>query len=65
VAELARAVWADGALADRLDRDAAELRTRFHRDFWVDTPAGGVPALGRLWTVTARAGAVTVTPSAG
>lgn len=45
LAELARSVWADDALADRLVRDAAALKDRFHRDFWVDTPAGGHYAL--------------------
>jgi glycogen debranching enzyme len=45
LAEVARTVWGDGALADRLQRDAADLRVRFHRDFWVDTPAGGHYAL--------------------
>jgi glycogen debranching enzyme len=45
LADVARAVWADGVLADRLERDAAELKARFHRDFWVDTPAGGHYAL--------------------
>jgi len=33
-ARLARTVWGDDALADRLDRDAAALRTRFNTDFW-------------------------------
>jgi glycogen debranching enzyme len=35
-ARLAREFWADPALADRLDADAAALRDRFHRDFWLD-----------------------------
>jgi glycogen debranching enzyme len=34
-ARLAREVWGDGDLAARLDRDAAALRDRFHRDFWL------------------------------
>jgi glycogen debranching enzyme len=34
-ARLAREVWGDGALAARLDRDAARLRDQFHRDFWL------------------------------
>jgi len=34
-ARLAREVWQDGALADRLERDAADLRTQFNRDFWL------------------------------
>ncbi|MEN3361258.1 MAG: hypothetical protein V7637_5240 [Mycobacteriales bacterium] len=45
LAEVARAVWGDTALAERLERDAAALKARFHRDFWVDTPAGGHYAL--------------------
>ncbi|HVQ94563.1 MAG TPA: glycogen debranching N-terminal domain-containing protein [Mycobacteriales bacterium] len=45
LAEIARAVWADPALATRLESDAAALKARFHRDFWVDTPAGGHYAL--------------------
>jgi glycogen debranching enzyme len=34
-ARLARAVWNDAALADRLEKEAAELKRRFNRDFWV------------------------------
>jgi glycogen debranching enzyme len=34
-ARLARAVWHDAELADRLDRDATELKARFNRDFWM------------------------------
>ncbi len=34
-ARLAREVWGDSDLADRLERDAAALRERFHRDFWL------------------------------
>jgi glycogen debranching enzyme len=34
-ARLAREIWGDGALAARLERDAAALRERFHRDFWL------------------------------
>jgi glycogen debranching enzyme len=45
LAEIARAVWHDDPYADRLERDAAALRQRFDRDFWVDTPAGGHYAL--------------------
>ena len=33
-AELARAVWADPALADSLEREAATLRERFDAAFW-------------------------------
>lgn len=45
LAEIARAVWHDEPYADRLERDAAALRERFDRDFWVQTPAGGHYAL--------------------
>lgn len=45
LAEIAREVWADPGYADRLERDARDLRTRFDRDFWVDTPGGGHYAL--------------------
>jgi glycogen debranching enzyme len=34
-ARLAREVWGDTVLGARLDRDAADLRDRFHRDFWL------------------------------
>lgn len=34
-ARLARVVWRDPALADRLEREAAGLKRRFNRDFWV------------------------------
>jgi glycogen debranching enzyme len=33
-ARLAREVWGDVALAERLEADAAGLRERFNRDFW-------------------------------
>jgi glycogen debranching enzyme len=35
-ARLAREVWHDDATADRLERDAADLKARFNADFWVD-----------------------------
>ena len=35
-ARLARQVWGDDALARRLEGDAAALKHRFNRDFWVD-----------------------------
>jgi len=35
-ARLARSFWQDPALADRLERDAAALKERFNRDFWVE-----------------------------
>jgi len=34
-ARLARLVWRDDAFADRLEREAASLKRRFNRDFWV------------------------------
>jgi glycogen debranching enzyme len=39
-AELARAVWGDAALADRLELEAAELRERFDEAFWLDERGG-------------------------
>jgi glycogen debranching enzyme len=35
-ARLARLVWKDQELADRLEREAADLKRRFNRDFWVE-----------------------------
>jgi glycogen debranching enzyme len=35
-ARLARLVWKDSELADRLEREAADLKRRFNRDFWVE-----------------------------
>jgi glycogen debranching enzyme len=35
-ARLARLVWQDRELADKLERDAAELKRRFNRDYWVE-----------------------------
>ena len=40
MAELARAVWRDRELADRLERDAAELKRRFDEAFWVEDRGG-------------------------
>jgi glycogen debranching enzyme len=34
-ARLARSVWRDPALADTLEKQAADLKRRFNRDFWV------------------------------
>ncbi len=34
-ARLARLVWKDPELADRLEKEAADLKRRFNRDFWV------------------------------
>jgi glycogen debranching enzyme len=35
-ARLARTFWGDPQLAERLERDAADLKRRFNRDFWVE-----------------------------
>ncbi len=35
-ARLARLVWNDPAFADQLEREAADLKQRFNRDFWVE-----------------------------
>jgi glycogen debranching enzyme len=35
-ARLARKVWRDPSFADRLEKEAAELKRRFNRDFWVE-----------------------------
>jgi glycogen debranching enzyme len=40
MAEIARAAWNDGPLADRLEREAAELRQRFDDAFWIDARGG-------------------------
>jgi glycogen debranching enzyme len=34
-ARLAREIWNDPELGDRLDRESADLKTRFNRDFWI------------------------------
>ncbi len=34
-ARLARGVWRDAAFADRLEKEAADLKRRFNRDFWI------------------------------
>src|SRR3989441_474197 len=36
MARLAREVWDDPQLADRLERDASALRDRFNRDYWIE-----------------------------
>jgi glycogen debranching enzyme len=46
LAELARDAWRDRALADRLEREASELRARFDDAFWIDDDRGGFYALG-------------------
>ena len=38
-ARLARLVWKDPAFADRLEKEAADLKRRFNRDFWVEDGA--------------------------
>ena len=40
LAELARAVWADDALATRLEAEASELQRRFDEQFWVEDRGG-------------------------
>jgi glycogen debranching enzyme len=35
-ARLAREVWQDTAYADRLEKEAADLKQRFNRDFWIE-----------------------------
>jgi glycogen debranching enzyme len=35
-ARLARLFWKDAAFADLLEKEAADLKRRFNRDFWVD-----------------------------
>jgi glycogen debranching enzyme/putative sterol carrier protein len=37
-ARLAREVWDDPRLADRLEHEAADLKARFNRDFWLPEP---------------------------
>jgi glycogen debranching enzyme len=40
LAELAREVWREPGLAERLEREAEELRKRFDEAFWVDERGG-------------------------
>jgi|SRR5215211_206541 len=35
-ARLAREIWHDPALAERLERDATDLKDRFNTDFWIE-----------------------------
>jgi glycogen debranching enzyme len=35
-ARMARTIWNDPALADRLEREAGALKARFNRDFWLE-----------------------------
>ncbi|GIJ23688.1 amylo-alpha-1,6-glucosidase [Micromonospora lutea] len=45
-ARLAREFWGDPAYADRLERQAEELKQRFNRDFWIDGSRYFALALG-------------------
>jgi glycogen debranching enzyme len=45
-ARLAREFWGDPAYADRLEREAAQLRQRFDRDFWLPNRGAYALALG-------------------
>ncbi len=68
LAELAREVWRDQALAERLEREADELRTRFDEAFWVEERGGFYAlaldgaeaarrlALARTWATCSGAG---------
>jgi glycogen debranching enzyme len=40
IAEISRVVWRDRALAERLDREADELKVRFDEAFWVEERGG-------------------------
>lgn len=46
-ARLARICWGDDALAERLEGDAAALRERFDRDFWLEARGHYALALDR------------------
>ncbi len=46
-ARLAREIWNDPTLAERLDREAAELKRRFNHDFWM--PERRVFRAGARW----------------
>jgi glycogen debranching enzyme len=46
-ARLARQFWNDDAYADRLEREAAELKRRFNRDFWLPDEGYYAVALDR------------------
>lgn len=39
-ARLARQFWSDATLADRLEREAADLKARFNRDYWLEERQG-------------------------
>ena len=59
-ARLAREVWGDDGLADSLEREAADLKRRFNRDFWVADGAYFAVARdadgGRVDTLTSNIG---------
>ncbi len=46
-AAMAHAVWGDAELADRLEAEAADLRERFNRDFWMEERGTFALALDR------------------
>jgi glycogen debranching enzyme len=46
MAQLARAVWADDALAAELEREAAQLKDAFNQAYFRDDPNGGYYVLG-------------------
>ena len=45
LAELAREVWRDRALAERLESQADTLRTRFNESFWCERAGGSIYAI--------------------
>jgi len=56
-ARLAREIWKDRELAERLEKDAADLKRRFNRDFWVEDGEYFALALGPDGeTTSARSG---------
>jgi glycogen debranching enzyme len=59
-ARLAREIWADPELADRLETDAARLKEQFNRDFWMPEREFFAVALDggkrRVDTLTSNAG---------
>jgi glycogen debranching enzyme len=59
-ARLARTVWNDDALGQRVDRDAEELRRRFNHDYWLDDVGCFALALDgdkqRVRTIASNAG---------
>ncbi len=59
-ARLAREIWGDAELADRLETDAARLKEQFNRDFWMPERGFFAVALDggkrRVDTLTSNAG---------